>query len=66
MWGIGVFCRFYPEKCGALVRDCSRNDLWVHFGTLEQTQVFPGSCGVGSLNQYIHFGKLKVHHSSVV
>ena len=27
-------------------RDRSRKDFWVHFGTLERTEVFTGICGI--------------------
>ena len=55
MWEIRAFCRTFPEECGALVRDLvliqdggenSRKDFWVHFSTLERTQVFTGICGI--------------------
>ena len=56
MWGIRTFCRFCPEECGVLGGDSfysmqdgsdhSRNHFWVHFGTLERTQVFTGICGI--------------------
>lgn len=42
MWGISR--GFILIQDGG---DYSRIDLWVHFGTLEQTQVLTGSCGIG-------------------
>ena len=56
MWGIPAFCHTFPEECGAynsrgfvLIQDGgdrSCKDFWVHFGTLERTQVFTGICGI--------------------
>ena len=53
--GDRAFCRAFPEECGALVGDLVliqdggesfRKDFWVHFSTLERTQVFTGICGI--------------------
>ena len=40
--------------------DRSRKDFWVHFGTLERTQVFTGTCGIRfiviQINTWINWG----------
>ena len=41
MWGVGS--EFVLIQDGG---DCSRKDLWVHFGTLERTEVFTSICGI--------------------
>ena len=55
MWGIRAFCHFCPEEMWGISTgfvliqdggDHSRKDFWVHFGTLEWTQVFTGICGI--------------------
>ena len=66
MWGFPTFCCFCPEECGALYEgiqdggDRSCKDFWVHFGTLEWTKVFTGSCGmlfiVIQINKSINLG----------
>ena len=54
MWGIRALCPTFPEECGisggfVLIQDDgdrSCKDFWVHFGTLERTQVFTSICGI--------------------
>ena len=41
MWGISQ--EFVLIQDGG---DRSRKDVWVHFATLERTQVFTGICGI--------------------